>query len=135
MIKRKAANAYLTEDTNSYQNAICQNCYENNCTVRLEKYPPDPEHFLNCPNCGSIRSKKSLRYSSKMGVLGKDGGIAPPTYEAIEKKTRITKNIEYEPEFNPSDYPIAGKEDGDLVYFNSIGVVTNVIDSNVNEEE
>jgi len=67
-VKRRNANAYCDEVTDNTR-GICSNCYDDNITVKLEKYEPD-NHFLQCHLCKKIYNKNRTKYSSIVEPLG-----------------------------------------------------------------
>lgn len=132
MIKRRLPNAFMTEDRESdYKKSICQNCYEDNVTVRLQTYPPDAQHYLICPSCGAVKSKKQLRYTSEVGVLGHVEGVGKPDFQVVSK--RRGRGLERDAEGPEFEIPkLGGSEDIELKQMVADGaVIVSVTDSNV----
>ena len=116
MIKRLNRFSFQDAPANS-KASICQPCYENSITSKLEEYDKDPDHFMICPYCNNIVNKRLIR-------------LGPVVFEAVHiRRSRSKLNRDSEEVFKVEYFPIAGKEDSDLRHFANQGFIVSVSDS------
>jgi hypothetical protein len=130
-IKGSGSRSFTDDSPTNSKASVCQPCYKNNITYKLEVYTKDPQHFMFCPYCNNIVNKRLMRFESETQPLGYKGGNGPVSFEVevVEHKRRITYNTNDNEVLDVSQHPLADKEDKDLYCLANQGFVVSVEDS------
>jgi hypothetical protein len=93
---------------------------------------------MQCPDCNTVVENRFVRHKVFDGPLGRVDGMSSPTFEVIGTRRRFTRPPSgQEQQFDPSDYPMTqdNQQDGDLIYYNTVGQITRIVDDDVGEQE
>lgn len=134
--RRKKVNAYVESNKEDYderlRTAICTRCSGENGDISLIPYKASygiDKNYLQCPLCHSVIPSKLIAHKSIVGPLGSK--TSSSSYEVIQSRRRIGRGNSKADEFRVEDFPLAGKIDTDLEFLASQGIVTKIIDDNI----